>query len=245
MRVFLVDDEPLAVRQLELLLREAPGEHDARAFTDPREALAAALAEPPELIVLDVRMPGLHGMSFLAALHDGLEPARRPCVVLASAHPQFAVDAFAYEALDYLLKPVDPERFARALSRARERLAWRASRGAEHAPADAEDTLQLQAGGRRLHLAPTEILWVEAAGHYLLIHTARSTHLVRERMGALQDRLGDDRFVRIHRGALVHRAAVRSHGSARGGKATVELRDGTRLDVSRRRWPEVRAALDG
>jgi two-component system LytT family response regulator len=234
-RAAIVEDEPPARLGLRALLSRQPGivlVHECAAL---EPALRALRREPVDLLFLDVQLAKESGFDLLAALG----PLRPPAVIIVTAYDRHAVRAFEVEAVDYLLKPFDDRRFAQALARAMERL---------HAPkprasAPPARTLTLQDGARATFLREDEIDWIEAQDYCVEIHAAGVSHLHREPLSKLEERLDPKRFVRIHRSAIVQVDRIRRLQSLPSGDATVHLRDGTVLRVSRSRREAVRALL--
>ena len=172
-------------------------------------------------------------------------------MVFVTAHDQHAVRAFEVQAVDYLLKPFDDERFAQALERARQRLRQgKAQALAEQlaatfgrAPDAPPRTLTLKDGARAVFLREDEIDWIEAQDYYVEIHAGSAAHLHRETLQDLEARLDPERFVRIHRSAIVRIDRIRRLQALPSGDAAVILRDGTELRVSRSRREAIRAVL--
>jgi len=214
-RVLIVDDEPLARQRLRALVEAEPDLVVAGECGDGRQAVEAIRAHKPDLLFLDVRMPELDGFGVLEALAE--EP--RPAVIFVTAYDRFALKAFEVNALDYLLKPFDHERFAKALERAR-KLIGRAQ--SEDVNQQLRTLLEDARGGRKyldrvviksaarvFFLRVDEIDWVEAAGNYLKLHAGGEEHLLRETMGNLEARLDPTRFLRIHRSTIVNIERIR------------------------------------
>ncbi|HVZ64672.1 MAG TPA: LytTR family DNA-binding domain-containing protein [Lacunisphaera sp.] len=245
LRVLLVDDEPLARDRLRALLGAEPSVEIAGECASGREAIAAIKAAPPDLVFLDMQMPGCDGLQVLAELPE----AKRPAVIFATAHERFAVDAFDVAAVDYLLKPFDRERLRTAVRRAHEHLARRRAGEAGRAPeSPAEATpatqrnerLTVKADGRLVFLRSDEIVWAEAADNYVVLHLVSGRLMVRETMTALEARLGAQNFQRVNRSALVHRDQIKELQPGAHGDYSVLLRDGTKLPLSR----HLRGQLD-
>lgn len=182
-------------------------------------------------------MPGMDGLRLLAEVRSRVAAECMPYVVLVTAFDRYALEAFDYEAIDYLAKPYPDAQFHASLGRARERLRKpRAVAAERHADVD---PVMIGDEPRTLHVAPDAITWVESSGHYLLVHQSTCSRLVRESMTAAERSLQPHGFVRVHRGALVNPLHVvgteRSHGDR-----TLCLSDGSRVMISRRRWPEIR-----
>lgn len=244
-RCLIVDDEALARERLCRLLEPETSFVIQAVLGEGRQALEQCLIEPPELVFLDVKMPAFDGMQFLAAINEGLESERRPYVILVTAFDRYALQAFEYQALDYLVKPFDDERFAASLSRARERVRGRrASRIIEEheSPSDRHQ-LHLRVGNKDRWIDAREIIWVEAADHYLYVHLAERSHLVRMTMSAMERELASLKFLRAHRGALVNPRFIVEVGPRAAGGRNLTLREGSSIPVSRRRWTDVRDRL--
>jgi len=249
-RALIVDDEPLARRGIRQLLAPYPDFVVAGECRDGREALRALASLEPDLVFLDVQMPGLDGLEVIRA-HG---PERMPAVVFVTAHDEFAVRAFEAEALDYLVKPLGEERFRATIARVRERmrtasaldLAERLSALLTGPAGCGAAAARIAARAERadLLLEPDEIDWIEADGDHLRIHARGRRQRVRGSLAALEARLDPQRFVRVHRRAIVRVDAVRELVGAAGlTRASVTLRDGTELPVSRRRLARVRALV--
>jgi two-component system, LytTR family, response regulator len=240
-RVLVVDDEAVARRGIRRLLA---GEPDVEVIGEcgDGEAAVAAIAElKPDLVFLDVQMPELDGFDVV----DTIGTARMPAVIFVTAFDQYAVRAFDVHAVDYVLKPVDGERFARALARVRARLAR-----PDHALANRIDAtldelrrlrprnlpsrLAIRTHGRVRFVAVGDIDWIEAAGNYARIHAAGAPHLMRTTMADLESRLDPDCFVRVSRSAIVRADRLRELQPLFNGDFVVILRDGTQVTGSRR-----------
>ena len=207
LRVMIVDDEPLARAGLRQLLAELPGVEVAGECGGGAEAVTAIERERPDVVLLDIAMPEVDGFDVLEAL----DPADRPAVVFVTAYAEHAVRAFEVNAVDYVLKPADPERLRAALGRARERLA--PDGGGREALAARIDELVATLRSRegyasrllvrhqdRLVPLPVEAIdWSEAADNYVRLHAGGQRHLLRETMKHLEQRLDPARFARIHR----------------------------------------------
>jgi two-component system LytT family response regulator len=248
-RVLIVDDEPLARRGIRQLLAPYPEFEVAGEARNGREALRLLEALKPDLLFLDIQMPGLDGFGVLRAY--GIE--RMPIVVFVTAYDEFAVRAFEAQALDYLIKPLSESRFRTTMGRVRERL-----RVADALATAARLTallkgLPVPAAGHRIAvptddgemlLDPGEIDWIEADDYYAAVHASGRRYRVRESLAALELRLDSARFVRVHRSAIVRLDQIRELRQAPGGGGSeILLRDGTRLPVSRRRQSDLRLLL--
>jgi two-component system LytT family response regulator len=238
LRILIVDDEPLARERLRALLRGEPGVEIAGECGSGTEAIATIRGSALDVVFLDMQMPGCDGLQVLAELPE----ANRPAIIFATAHERFALDAFEVQAVDYLLKPFDRERFQTALRRAQEFLRLRQA-GSAGEPAEApagspppapkSERLTVKADGRLVFLKSDEVVWVEAADNYVVLHLTTGRLMLRETMAAIEARLGSASFVRVNRSAIVHRDQIKELQPALHGDYTVLLRDGTKLPLSR------------
>jgi two-component system LytT family response regulator len=242
-RVLVVDDEAAARRRLVRLLRRQPDvTHVETAGTGP-DAIAVIKARRPDLLFLDVQMPGTDGFGVLAAL----TPEQTPATVFVTAFDEHAVRAFQVNAVDFLLKPFDDERFRATLDRVRAR----GQAGADLAAVvralkmPQPDRLAIKVDGRILVHDVSSIVWIEAEGKYVRVHLASASHLIRQPIGALEERFRAAGFVRTHRSVLVNLRFVRELHEMFNGEYEVLLATGGRLPVSRRMRPELSAALGG
>jgi DNA-binding LytR/AlgR family response regulator len=251
MRVLVVDDEPLARRRLEILLRDVADVELAGTAADGLAARRMIADLAPDVVLLDIKMPGLNGLEVLDALTVTEAP---PVVIFVTAFDRFAVEAFDRAASDYLLKPVEPERLAAALRRAREVLSRRQAaerveeleelvRNLRGGPAPAETTfreLWVQERGGRAHLAVAAIDWIAAERDYVRIHAGQRSYLVRLSIVALAARLDPAQFIRVHRSSLVRAdRIVRVRNAA--GRGSVTLSTGVEVAVSRRHMAALKA----
>ncbi len=247
MRVAIVDDEPLAREGLRLWLAREPDVQVVGEAGDGDAAVALVEREHPDVLFLDVQMPGPDGFATLARLADEY----LPLVVFVTAYDEYAVRAFEVHALDYLLKPLDQGRLVESLRRARAELARgdaATSPGqvaellstlgtplphAAAAPAPLVRFVTRERSGFKL--VPVEsVQWIESAGNYIELHAGRSIHLVRMTLAAAESRLGQADFTRIHRTLLVRTAGVKSVLPTEHGDYRVVLEDGHELPMSRR-----------
>jgi two-component system LytT family response regulator len=252
-RTLIVDDEPLARRRLRNLLRGADEFEVVGECANGREAVSAIRERTPDLVFLDVQMPDLDGFGVLAALG----PTRLPVVVFVTAYDQYALRAFEFHALDYLLKPFDDERFEKTLGWARSQLREKqlhrlsermvallddyrggqeAGRGAEAQPAGQPQLLTrlvVKSAGHVCFVRVEEIDWIEAEGYYARLHVGGKSHLLRETMAKLEAQLDPRRFLRIHRSTIVNLDRVRELRPQSHGEYAVILHDGTPLRLSR------------
>lgn len=247
MRTLIVDDEPLARERLRGMLRSEPSVEVVGECGSGTEAIATIKNTPLDLVFLDMQMPGCDGLQVLA----GIAEENRPGVIFATAHERFAVDAFDVQAVDYLLKPFDRERLQTALRRAQEfqRIRQPGETGKSRpnpttlSPATValkNERLTVKADGRLVFLKPEEVVWVEAADNYVVLHLTTGRLMLRETMAAIEARLGTLNFIRINRSAIVHLEQIKEIQPAQHGDYIVQLRDGTQLPLSR----SLRGRLD-
>jgi two-component system LytT family response regulator len=234
-RVLVVDDEKPARARLTELLAKSPRVETVRECTNGRDAVRLLVDDRPDLVFLDVQMPEFDGFGVLREVG----PARAPVVVFVTAYDRFALQAFESQALDYLLKPFSDERFERCLDRAIQQVRMREPRPI---PQPFLDRLAIRAGGRVLFLNVNEIVWIEAAGVYVELHTAQKTYLQRATLGDLEARLNPAQFARIHRSTMVNLRHVRELLPQAHGDGTVILDDRTELKLSRNYRARLRPA---
>jgi len=229
-RALIVDDEPLARRGIRQLLAPYADIEVVGECRNGSEAVRGLTSLRPDLVFLDVQMPGLDGLG-VVRIH-GAE--HMPVTVFVTAHDEFAVRAFEAQALDYLVKPLSEARFRATITRVRERVRSARARTWIAVPSAQGDVL-LDAG---------EIDWIEAQDYHAEIHAGGKPYRVRQSLSALEQRLDPSRFVRVHRSAIVRLDQVREWqaGDARRA-AVVVLRDGKALPVSRRRLAQVKSLL--
>ncbi len=239
MRLLIVDDEAPARARLRHLLAAHPEAQIVGEARDGSEALCLVAKLVPDALLLDIQMPGVNGLDVAASLPD---PA--PAVIFVTAYDRYALPAFDAAALDYLLKPVAPERLARALARLSGRLKHRTAPVSPNPPSLPTAPTQLLIPDRdRTHVIPVaEILWLEAADNYVVVHTAQRAPLMRRTLGALLHDLGPG-FVRSHRSAAVALAYVQAVQTRSHGELAVVLRGGQSAPCSRQHRAAVLAAV--
>jgi two-component system, LytTR family, response regulator len=241
-RVVVADDEPLARERIRELLRAHPDFVIVAECEDGASAVEAIIAHNPELLFLDIRMPGLDGLEVATALENASPDRNPPTVIFVTAFDEFAVRAFDASAADYLRKPFDQQRFDRALHRAEERLRLR------EAPIDPDvkafiDTLRqersyaerfLVRGHRGLYFVRTdEIDWVDAQGNYVRLHALGKSHLIRDTMKEFEQKLDPHRFVRVNRSVIVNIEHIERAETHPHGEYALVLGDGVRIISSR------------
>jgi len=255
-RALVVDDEPPARQGLTRMLAAHRDITVIGASRNGSEAVRAIRAARPNLVFLDVEMPGLDGFGVLRAL----APGPLPLIVFVTAFDDYAVRAFEVHAIDYLVKPFSDRRFADTLARARQQLQHAAATDAarrlsallsaplidnptEPRVEPRADTLLATTGRRSVVIAIAEIDWVEAQDYCVLVHLAKKSYLLRDSIRRLEPRLAAHGFVRVHRSALVNLARVRELRRPTQRDWYLVLENGTELPVSRRLRPEIQRQL--
>ena len=255
-RVILVDDEPLANRGMRARLDAFPEIEVIGECQNGRDAVKVIKAETPDLVFLDIQMPGLDGFGVVRALLG----APAPLIVFVTAYDKYAIDAFEANALDYLVKPVEEERLKDAIHKAREAIRSRTATNRETklvellAQLSEEDRdrikeliddpdwtekeryterLSFKDGSKVVILNADEIEWIDAAGDYMCIHAGGKTHIIRETMKTLQQRLDPSRFQRVHRSAIVNVEKVKELHPHSNGEYFLVLENGSELKLSR------------
>ncbi|MDB5958744.1 MAG: Two-component system response regulator [Massilia sp.] len=237
-RVVIVDDEPLARLAVKVRLARRGEFELVGEFADGASACEGMVALRPDLAFVDVEMPGQSGLDVLAAL----PPAQRPMAILLTAYDGFAVQAFELAALDYLLKPVDDERFDEALDRARQAFPYR-GQGLAARAAPALRSFSVRMGARTVLVPVAEVERIEADGDYATLHANGKTWLVRERLHNLAMRLDPRQFHRVHRSSIVRLDMIAELRSLTNRDALLRLRDGSVLRASRSYMPALAEAL--
>jgi two-component system LytT family response regulator len=213
-RVLIVDDEALARERIRTLLASERDVTIVGECSGGREAVAAIVQHRPDLLFLDIQMPDLDGFQVLEAVAMDWLPA----VVFVTAYDEYAIQAFDVNAMDYILKPIEPARFQKALGRAVKR--------------GPLDRFVIRAGGKVLFVKPGDIDWIEADGKLAQVHVGRETHAVRIPLKRLEERLEAHGFVRVHRSAIVNVDRIRELEPWFHGEYVVILKDGTKLTSS-------------
>lgn len=255
-RAIIVDDEPLARRGLELRLSACPDVEVVAQCGNGREAVEAVAAHGPDLMFLDIEMPGVDGFEVLRRIPQ----SSMPLVVFVTAFDRYAIEAFEAHALDYLLKPLVDERFERTLAHVRDQFGQRRSvrhreqlvsllasvtgtgqldaeeliaRGADGLPRRFPEVLPIRLGRETVRLPVTAIEWVDAAGDYMCVHAEGRTHVVRATMKQFEERLDPSCFQRIHRSTIVNIRRIRKLKPHTNGEYFLTLDGGHELKLSR------------
>jgi two-component system LytT family response regulator len=224
-RALVVDDEPLARRNVTVLLRADPAIASIEECGSGAEAIEAIRQSKPDLVFLDVQMPECGGFDVLEMLGADLPRT----VIFVTAYDEYALRAFEAGALDYLLKPFDDARFRRALLRAKDKLA-------HYAPLESPPAKRLvvRSPGRLLFVNVSDIDWIEAASYYACLHVGRDTHIIRRTLSELEGDLGEEAFIRIHRSVIVNLDRIQGLELQSNGEYEVVLKSKVRLKLSRR-----------
>jgi len=232
---FVVDDEPLARKRMLRLLRNDPDINVVGNYSSAIEAATQARELSPQLLLLDIRMPELDGFELVQSLAG---QGMNPYVIFVTAYSDRSMDAFAVGAIDYLLKPFDDERFARAIARAKSLITSSASAPgtapARPSLAGGRTRLLLSERGKVVVLAMRDIEFVQAAAKYVKIYAAGRCYSFRQSLGQLETRLDPSSFVRVHRSTLVNVEHIAEMHPLFHGDYELILRRGTRLTLSRR-----------
>ena len=265
-RAIIVDDEPLARRGLELRLGEAADVEIVRQCANGREALAAITELQPDLMFLDIQMPGMSGFDVVKQVPQ----ESLPMIVFVTAFDRFAIEAFEAHALDYLLKPVDETRLERALDRVRAQYQQRQAVAQREqlmamladltgkgeiepgsvpgvvgvAPRRYATMLPIRVGRETIRLDVAAIDWIDAAGDYMCVHAAGQTHVLRATMKELEEMLDPDVFQRVHRSTIVNLARVRALRPHLNGECFLKLESGQEVKLSRSFRDKVELLLD-
>jgi two-component system, LytTR family, response regulator len=248
MRVIAVDDEPLARERVAALVQGSDGLELVGEAGNGLEALDLIAALSPDLVFIDVEMPELSGFGVVSALRG----ERVPAIVLVTAYDKYAMQAFEVGVLDYLQKPVTPQRFAAAVERARAQVRRQSSEQTEAVLSNAADLERARGARTRFvvrqgnthHFVPVDqVDWIDVADNYLQLHTGPRSHLYRGTMKEIEADLDGDRFVRIHRCVMVAIDRIASIQTQDAGGYLITLKDGTPLRTSRAYAPRIRALL--
>ena len=257
----IVDDEPLARASLRLLLEADPEVEIVAEAGSGSEAVKLISERAPDLLFLDIQMPGMSGFGVL----EKIDTTRIPAIIFVTAFDQYALRAFEVHALDYLLKPFDDARFEKALRQAKLQIEQREinklsqklfalleDREEEQqratAPPRAERSkyltrLMIKSASRIFFLKVEEIDWISAEDYYVKLHVGRKSHLLRETMNELEAKLDPEKFLRIHRSSIVNLDRVKEMHAHFNGDYMVILDDGTELKLSRSRREQLQTLL--
>ena len=255
-RALIVDDEPLARRTIRDLLADDPDVEIIGECGGGLEAVSFVDRQPPDLLFLDIQMPGLNGFETLARI----PPGRIPAIIFVTAYDQYALQAFEVHALDYLLKPFNDKRFAEALRQAKVHVELKdvnkisqsllsllgAQVGSEPSRASRKSFLNrfmIKAGGRVVFIKTAEVDWIAADDYFIKLHVGAKSHLLRMSMKELEEKLDPQTFLRIHRSTIVNFDRVKELQQTPNGEYVVVLKDGTELKLSRGRREHLEQLL--
>lgn len=229
MKVLIVDDEPLARTGLKRMLAREPDVEIVGECDSAEAGMAAIEKHSPDVIFLDIQMPGIDGMSLSRNLQQADDG---PLIIFVTAFAEHAALAFEVHALDYVLKPVEARRLSIAVERARSVLQQRPD-DMPHIDRPIKGRVIVHTGKRAIILKISDIDWIEAAGNYVKIHASGVAHTVRESLASLEEIVKDEPFARIHRSAIVNVDSVKELKPWFSGEMIVVMRDGTELRLSR------------
>ncbi len=240
LKVLIADDEPLAAERLQLLLARCPGIDLVGTASDGESAVRMADALHPDALLLDIAMPGLDGIEVARAIAT---PQNSPAVVFVTAFDSFAVAAFEVAAVDYLMKPVDPARLERALSRAREYVRQRREEPGRAPTKTSEWLDEFWASDLTglVRIAARDVDRVSAERDYMRLHVGRRSWLIHHSMAALEEGLDPELFVRLHRSAIVRRDYISGFTRNPSGRWIARLADGGEQPVGRLYSDRVRS----
>jgi two-component system response regulator AlgR len=234
LRALIVDDEPLAIERMQIICARIPELRVVGTASDGAAALRLIEALSPDLVLLDMTMPELDGLSVARAL---AKRSQRPAIIFVTAHEHFAVEAFDLEAVDYVLKPVTPERLARAVDRAIARGAAPTGRS------EGEWLSELWVPHRSelLRIEVAQVSRIDAERDYVRLHVGDRTYLLLQTIAGLEERLDPNRFIRIHRSTILRRDCIRGLRHDGLGVWSIELEDGDTLRIGRTYMARVKA----
>lgn len=256
-RTLLVDDEPLARRNLRVLLKDDAEVEVVGEARNGAEALTAIREHSPDLIFLDIQMPEMDGFGVL----ENIDAEQMPVIVFVTAFDRYALRAFEFHALDYLLKPFDDARFEKALRQAKQQVEQRDIKDLSHrliallSSRDAQvateqpvkagylTRLLIKSSGRVSFLKTEDVDWIGAEDYYVKLHVGRKHHLLRETMNEMEAKLDPSKFVRVHRSSIVNIERIRELQQHFNGEYVVVLQDGTELKLSRSRREQLQNML--
>jgi two-component system LytT family response regulator len=241
-RAVIADDERLARKKLSILLASEPKVEVVAECSDGRQTVTAIRSLRPDMLLLDIQMPGLNGFEVLTEI----SPDEMPLVIFTSAYDQYAIRAFEAHALDYLLKPFDQDRLHAAIERARAEiqkckdqdltnrvLELLSAVQSGKRPAEFDERLAIRTNGRVVFLNLEEIQWIEAAANYVRLNTGKDSYLFRETISRILERLNPSHFVRIHRSVIVNVTRIKELIHVNSGEYVVVLHSGKELSCSR------------
>ncbi len=244
-QTLIADDEVLSRTKLRYLLDGEPDIEVVGEGSNASEVIDLVGVTAPQLLFLDVKMPGMNGLEVVEQLSRGDRPV--PHIIFTTAYDQYALQAFEIRAIDYLLKPFTAERLQMAVQRVREQIEFsELSAGRTKNPKDKSGyttRLVFKSRGRILFLSVTDIRWIGAEENYVRICTAHETHLLRETMASMEQKLDPNSFLRVHRSAIVNLKYVREVRTETQGDFVVQMIDGQKVPMSRSYHARIRELL--
>lgn len=236
--VLIVDDEQPARKKIRSYLKKEKGGKSITEAENGIEAVRIIREKNPELVFLDIQMPGMNGFEVIEAV--GVE--NMPAVVFVTAYDEYAIDAFEVQAVDYLLKPFDQERFRKSLNRALEQIQSGSRESAILNKLLSEikkekkclRRIMVKKGSRFFFVNADEVMYISAYEKYINLHTNEGTHLIRDTMNRMESRLDPENFARIHRSCIVNMNYIKEMQPWSHGDCIVILKNGTKLNLSRR-----------
>ena len=234
LRVALVDDEPLGRERIRTLLADEKDVALVGEYRTGEEALTGILESAPQVLFLDVRMPGMDGFALVQLVESELAPEQRPFIVVVTAYDAYALRAFDVSAVDYLLKPFDRARFHAALARARARVTERPR---------PEARFVVRSASKMTLVRAEDVEWIAGEGNYARLHSGGRRHLVRETLKSVEARLDPHKFVRVHRSAIVNVDCVATLEPHVHGQYVLTMKDGSHIVSSRTHSAKLRALL--
>ncbi|MDF8333065.1 LytR/AlgR family response regulator transcription factor [Novosphingobium cyanobacteriorum] len=242
MRTLIVDDEPLAVERMQILCSRIPALQVVGTASDGAQALRLIEALTPDLVLLDMTMPEVDGLSVARILCTA---AHRPAVIFVTAHDDFAVEAFDCDAVDYVLKPVAQERLERAVARAEARRSAQKGLGPELAPEPTPsqwiEEFWVPHRSELIRIAVSDVDRIDAERDYVRLHVGERSYLLLHTIQGLEDRLDPTRFIRLHRSTIVRRDRIAGLKHDGLGVWSAELADGTLQRIGRTYLPNAKA----
>jgi two-component system LytT family response regulator len=233
----LADDEVLARQKLRQLLRDEPGIDVVGEGAAASETIELVRAKKPQLLFLDIQMPGMDGFGIATELCSS-KFAPMPHIIFTTAHDQYALRAFEIHAVDYLLKPFTRERLSSAVERARKEILLASQQPARNSSTGRNGSrytsrIVFKSRGRIVFLPVSDIRWISAEENYVRITTQTETHLLRETMARLEEKLDPEMFLRVHRSSIVNLQHIKEVRTEADGEYAVVLVDGEKLTMSR------------
>jgi len=255
LRIVIVDDEPLALTLLASILDDAVDVELVARCLNGYEAIDAVIEHQPDVLFLDIHMPGLNGFDVISKIQSDI----MPLVIFTTAYADYAVEAFQVQAIDYVLKPLEDHMIMTSLERARAAIDGGynkrrkpklltalheiSDKVKERSGETVRSTLMVKDSEKIALLETRSIQWLEAAGDYVCIHSRDNARLVRSTLKSIEDELEQVRFQRIHRSTIINLEHLSEITPTKKGEAIVQMNDGTRLKVSRKYGSDLRARL--